>query len=675
MKAHRPIGCRRLGSAAFTLAVLSFLAQGEVAAGNVWVKLGPDGGPIREFVQNPAIAGILYVGTDSGVFRSTDGGAEWRSVNRGLAASSITALAVAPSNPSRLFAAGTGTQFVSSEDLSRVFRTSDGGDTWQTLTLPGSGSPGLAQPTHEIVIDPVNDDIVYLVRSSGVLKSTDGGDHWEELSLGLPTQQCPLHSLVLSEQASGVLFVGTYCGVYKSTDSGKTWRLSSSGMVQGSDAPPSISDLLIHPLNHCLIWASSSPKLWRSTDCGETWGELPQIGLIRGLVPDTKDVNRLYGITPDGVYRTNDSGLSWTLLATLTNLVPNGIWVDRSDSGVLWLGTSLRGLFRSTDAGSTWQSRNSGLTAISISGVSIDPRDSDVVYAGTNYKTIDGGSSWIELCTTGPRLCSRASTGLLGAPVHMVIDPAYPDTLYLPIREAVIKSQDRGINWSLVGAGLPKLRAPWLVGSPVQSGVLYASAGGLFKSTDGALNFSPLTLSSSPPITTYDVAVDWHDPNLVYAGTLEGVLTSADGGQSWRPPGQGLAEGGGSLETDPHGFGVVYRIAGALWRSVDAGLSWYQVLPDLGIQALAIDRSSSRKLYAYSTVEGVIRSTDGGFRWHTLNTGLPEFADGYIRAHYIAIAVDDPSIIYLATDQGVFRMHEQAIRGRRPRSTASGLGR
>ncbi|RPJ56236.1 MAG: hypothetical protein EHM23_24105 [Acidobacteria bacterium] len=165
--------------------------------------------------------------------------------------------------------------------------------------------------------------------------------------------------------------------------------------------------------------------------------------------------------------------------------------MDRSDSSVLWLGTSVRGLFRSTDAGSTWQSRNSGLTAISISGVSIDPRDSDVVYAGAKYKTIDGGSSWIELCTTGPRLCSWASTGLLGAPLHMIIDPAYPDTLYLPIREAVIKSHDGGINWSLVGAGLPKLRAPWLVGSPVQSGVLYASAGSLFKSTDGGLNFSP----------------------------------------------------------------------------------------------------------------------------------------------------------------------------------------
>ena len=214
---------------------------------------------------------------------------------------------------------------------------------------------------------------------------------------------------------------------------------------------------------------------------------------------------------------------------------------------------------------------------------------------------------------------------------------------------------------------MPKLRAPWLVGSPVQSGVLYASAGGLFKSTDGGVNFSPLTLSSPPPVTTYDVAVDWHDPNLVYAGSFEGVLTSTDGGQSWCRPGQGFTEGWGRLETDPHRYGVVYRIAGALWRSIDAGLTWYQVLPDLGIEALAIDRSSSRKLYAYSTVEGVIRSTDGGFRWHTVNTGLPEFADGYIRTNDIAIAVDDPSIVYLATDQGVFRMHEQATRRRRPR--------
>ena len=252
MKAHRAIGCRRLRFAAFTLGVLFSLEQGSIAVGDVWVKLGPEGGPIREFVQNPAISGILYVGTDSGVFSSTDGGAEWKSVNRGLGAGSITALAVAPSNPSRLFAAGTGTQLVSAEDLSRVFRTSDGGDTWQALVLPGSGSPGPVQPTHEIAIDPIDADIVYLVRSSGLLKSTDGGDHWEELSLGLASQQCPLYSLVPSEQEPGVLLAGTYCGAYKSTDSGKTWHLSSSGMVQGSDPPPSITDLLIHPRESCL---------------------------------------------------------------------------------------------------------------------------------------------------------------------------------------------------------------------------------------------------------------------------------------------------------------------------------------------------------------------------------------------------------------------------------------
>jgi len=666
MQAHRPIDRRRLRLAAFTLALVYSLAQREVAAGNVWVNLGPEGGPIRALVQNPANPGILYVGTDSGVFRSTDGGAEWRSVNRGLAASSITALAVAPSDPSRLYAAGTGTQFVSSEDLSRVFRTSNGGDTWQTLILPGSGSPGPVQATHEIEIDPLNADIIYLVRTSGLLKSTDGGDTWQELSMELASQQCPLYHLVLSQQEPGVLFAGTYCGVYKSTDSGKTWRLSSSGMVQGSGSPPSVTDLVIHPRDRCLLWARSSPRLWRSTDCGETWNELPEINLIGNLAPDSNDATVLYGITPEGIYRTNNGGVSWGFLAPL-NTTPTNIWVDRSDSKVLWLGTSLRGLFRSTDAGSTWQSRNSGLTAISVSGLSIDPRISDVVYAGTKYKTIDGGSSWTELCMTGPRLCSWASTGILGAPLHVIIDPAHPDTLYLPVREAVIKSQDGGINWSLVGAGLPKLRAPWLVGSPVQSGVLYASAGGLFKSTDGGLNFSPLTLSSSPPITTYDVAVDWHDPNLVYAGTFEGIWTSTDGGQTWRAPGQGLTEGWGSLETDPQAHGVIYRIAGALWKSIDAGLSWHQVLPDLGIQALAIDRSSSRKLYAYSTVEGVMRSTDGGFRWQTVNTGLPEFADGYIRSHYIAIAVDNPSIVYLATDQGVFRMQEQAIRRRRSR--------
>lgn len=91
------------------------------------------------------------------------------------------------------------------------------------------------------------------------------------------------------------------------------------------------------------------------------------------------------------------------------------------------------------------------------------------------------------------------------------------------------------------------------------------------------------------------------------------------------------------------------------------------MLNDPTLQALAIDRAGSRRLFASSTSNGVLRSVNGGVHWVPVNTGLPTFGEGYVRAHDIAIAPGDPSLIYLATDQGVFKMRERPGQRRRRR--------
>ncbi|RPI25531.1 MAG: hypothetical protein EHM61_14150 [Acidobacteria bacterium] len=630
-----------------------------------WIKLGPEGGSIPEFAQSSTMPGSIYVGTDSGVFRSIDAGANWESTNQGLGVISIGTLTVAPSDPLRLYGAGGGVGFITGDQLNTIYRTTNGGGSWHALRLPSSGSARPASP-HRIVVDPLDPDIVYIACDLGILKSTDAGEAWTIRNVGIDAT-CSVFDLMMGPPAT--VLAATTCGPFKSTDSGESWRLSSSGMAQTSGSPPSIMDLVVHPLDSCLVWARSGSSIWRSTDCGGTWSELPKPESLSGFLsvtPHILEKTTLYGNTPNAVYRTTDGGQSWSLRASLAGVVPTiKIWADQVDPDTLWLGTSLDGLFRSTDGGSTWHARNSGLTAISISGVSVDPRDSNVVYAGTHLKTIDGGRNWIELCTTGPRLCYWAgATSFPGTPVRMVIDPGTPDTLYLPIREGVIKSHDGGAFWAVVGTGLAKNHTPWLVPDPVRSGVLYASGGGLFKTTDGALTFQPLNAFPSPFAITYDVAVDWHDPNLLYAVSLDGLSTSTDGGQTWTLSGQGLNTGFGGLEADPSRRGTVYAADDGLWRSVDAGSNWTQILPDPGLQIVTIDRVNSRRLFAYSTSSGVIRSLNGGASWVPVNLGLPRFGDGVVPVNGIAIGVRDPSVVYLATAQGVFKLKDQS---RRPR--------
>ena len=133
---------------------------------HVWTTGGPYGGYVNALVIDTTNPATLYAGTGNGVFKSTDGGLSWKAKNVGLE-KGIDALALDPSNPSRLYAASY-----------EVFRSTDGGDTWAELPVEAEA----------VTIDPVTPSILYAGSYAGtghVFRSTDYGDSWVEASSGL----------------------------------------------------------------------------------------------------------------------------------------------------------------------------------------------------------------------------------------------------------------------------------------------------------------------------------------------------------------------------------------------------------------------------------------------------------------------------------------------------------
>jgi photosystem II stability/assembly factor-like uncharacterized protein len=209
------------------LALLSVKTPSIRAEINAWTRLAwPEGGAVQNLVIDPKNPNTLYAtgatyGTNSGVgiFKSTNGGANWRSVNFGLTSTAVSSLTIVAQNPSTLYVGTWG---------SGVFKSTDGGASW--------GTTGLHQ-THvnALAIDPQNARIIYAATHmnaggptwdvDGLFKSTDGGISWTQLS---PSYLPQVQLLAIDPRSPNIIYAGeSGCcsngALYRSPDGGVYW--------------------------------------------------------------------------------------------------------------------------------------------------------------------------------------------------------------------------------------------------------------------------------------------------------------------------------------------------------------------------------------------------------------------------------------------------------------------
>jgi photosystem II stability/assembly factor-like uncharacterized protein len=300
---------------------------------------------------DPLSPSTIYATTSASVVKSTDGGASWTAI-----LDSCGSLALAPSLPSRLYA----------RTADGLLRSDDGGATWTKLGTSGQGSVSLASGavgdflvSGMFVASDRPDTILANDGDAGVLLSTDGGETWRAVA-GRPGL-----SQVIAEApddpstfyAGGIPF-----GIFKSTDGGESWAFATQ-----SSGPVSVLALAIDPSNPLTIYAvqdgnggfdandPNAPLVWRSTDGGATWTQanfqgLSDVIVSQGLFYDARTPGMLYAVTTGEtarVFRSLDGGATWQDLSEggLSHRWSNSAVLDPAPGGGLYWATN-HGLYR-----------------------------------------------------------------------------------------------------------------------------------------------------------------------------------------------------------------------------------------------------------------------------------------------------------------------------------------
>lgn len=290
----------------------------------------------------------LWVGTDGGIWRSTDDGGAWLSRREGIGTYQFYDISVAQSDPAAIVG---GTQ-----DNGVPGRVTQ--DTWFTSTLFADG--------FMCNVDPANADVVYSEWQFGNhVKSTDGGASWFDIQTGLGESTGDwLAATDLDPANPNRLFTETTDGIYRTTNGGSSWSRVSTHSARW---------ISISPVNGNIVWTvETTPR--RTTDGGLTWG-----------------TTAAYGFAPGGP--------STKILAHPTNA--NAAFVTFGGYGA---GAHVA---MTTDLGGHWSNVTGDLPPQPVNCMAVDPRSPSDWYIGTDvavWKSTDGGATWLPFADGMPNV-------------------------------------------------------------------------------------------------------------------------------------------------------------------------------------------------------------------------------------------------------------------------------
>lgn len=642
------------------LALLAEPATGPLFAEGTWVPAGPEGGLAWRLAIHPGNPRILWAGTsNAGIFKSVDGGATWAPSNQGLEANlNVQTLAVAPSDPDILYAAAG---FYST--VGGVFRSSDGGRTWTAMLscppnpLIGLGCLRLIQ-TFDLDIDPRNPQILYASTRKGVFKSFDGGRRWSKT--GRSTFANATRALAIDPGNPRVLYAGGN-GMEKSEDGGQTW----APLRQGMGFVP-IEEIVIDPRNPQRIWVGAAVDrgVYWTADGGAHWRRarsgLPgrRVNALALSPRPGQGFPIVVAGTDAGAFRSLDGGLTWSAAPDLFNLRISDLASHPSRPGIFWAagllslrGDRVPGIYKSGNNGATWRLSSRGLFGVPTEVLAFDPVTPGVLWAGSQeagvFRSQNSGSTWAQL--SGDTLGFQFIYDL-------AVDPRDPETVWIATHDGVWVTEDGGATWEKRSEGLlPPDTGIYpifqLQLAPSDPSTAYASGPTrIFRTVDGGEHWTDLNLPGSPFI--WDILVDPDDPETVFvaAGDLQ---VSRDGGATWQTvPVWNAPTVIQTLAADPRNPDVLY--AGGmegLFRSTDGGQTWQSVafFPVAGVTELAVGPAGE----VWVIAEGrIYRSADGTEPW------IQE--PGLTGISILEIAVDphDPDGVFLGTTAGIFRFLE-----------------
>ena len=474
---------------------------------------------------------------------------------------------------------------------------------------------------------------------SGLFRSTDGGDTWEEISTkpGLPTGMLGKIGVSISPARSGRVWAlveaeGDKTGLYRSDDFGMRWTMVSPNR-----------DLMHRPWYYTHVFADpghgdtvyvTNLQMWKSTDGGTTFSEVTtRHGDNHDLWIDPKDPSRMIEGNDGGANISFNGGATWSTIYNQKTAQFYRIDVDNQYPYRVY-GTQQDNTSISVPSASEWgviTLADCSYPGTGESGfIAVDPRDHNIVYVGAIGSSPGGAGALqrydhrtrqIQLVNVWP----EESTGIAPEDLKyrfawtfpIVFSPHDPGTLYAG-GNCVFRTRDEGMNWERISPDLS-------LNDRKRQG---ASGGPITRESAGAEVHATCACVVESP----------HRRDEIWASTDDGLVhVTRDGGKSWKdvtPKGMPELAYVGCVEVSAHDADTIYVAATRykladyrphLFKSTDGGRSWKSIngnLPKDEISRVVRADAVAKGLLYVGTETGIHFSLDDGATW-TRMAGLP----------------------------------------------------
>jgi photosystem II stability/assembly factor-like uncharacterized protein len=403
---------------------------------------------------------------------------------------------------------------------------------------------------------------------------------------------------------------------------------------------------------------TSTGTLFLSTDGGHNWSRLARLGddnVLDHIAIDPQNPKHIYVSAwsvvdqqAGDIFRSHDAGEKWEALPGMHGKSVRALAIAASDSRILVAG-ALDGVFQSKNGGNSWEriSPSSRAEIKNIESIAIDPRNPDVVYAGTwhlAWKTADGGANWQHI-----------NKGMIDDSdvFSVIVDSSNPSVVFASACSGIYKSESAGdLFHKLQGIPFSARRTRVLKQDPANPATVYAgTTEGLWKTLDSGKTWKHVTDSE---VVVNDVLIDPRNSSRVLLATdRSGVLASDDGAQSWTASNHGYAHRYVSSiladKNDPNSIvvGVVNdREWGGVFVTHDGGQSWQQKSSGLsGRDVFALQQAANGALIA-GTNKGIFLLDRTATQWRPINTIVTEKTPArVVKGKKGAKAVKTPAVV------------------------------
>jgi photosystem II stability/assembly factor-like uncharacterized protein len=663
-------------------------------------NLGPavGGGRVTAVVGIPGKSNVYYAGAaGGGVFMTQDGGLSWKPIFEKESTASIGAIALAPSNPNLIWV-GTGEKNIRNDVVTGkgVFFSSDAGATWRHMGLRDAGQ------ISNIVIDPRDPNVVLVGvlghawgpnAERGVFRTTDGGKTWQKVLF--VDEDTGASSLIMDPGNPMVLFAGMWRvrrypwaldsggasgGIFRSNDGGGTWKKLTDGLPTDPTGRIGLGAAPSNPRHIYALVENRKGTLYDSVDLGDHWKMVSNNHTLaaRGfyfseLMVAPNDENRVYFLSFN-IMVSEDGGKTARNTSARVHVDHHTMWIDPENPNRIINGND-GGVYISSDAGRTWRY----LDNLPIEQFYSVAEDDETPYnlcgglqdnngwCGPSNSLSRGGISGFEWYTvTGGD--GEYVVPARGKGAHVIYTDSQNGSIQRVSNENGMSNSIRPYLQGVQSMKPSELKYRFNWTSPIAVSMtnpneVYLGGNVLFRSTDGGKSWTPISpdltrndktkqQSSGGPIfldlsgaetfgAILSISISQADPKTIWVGTDDGVVqVTRDGGQNWSNvtsnipnlPQWGRLQ---QIEASPSDANSAYVAVDFhevennkpyVFKTHDGGKTWTSIsagLPQDDPARVVRENPNHKGFLVLGTDTGLYYSSDDGGRWTQIKSNFP----------------------------------------------------